>query len=205
MGHAAKMFLFDDGEAKNLLSKLIGQLVFALFGLIVALPAWLYRWSLKGTFILYSPLVWVAHRSFADSAWDRLQDVSELAFHRLVRGYSVLVLILLSSRVGLDALYPSWHLLWAGLPSAALLDAALAPHALPIWQLAMATNAIMAWVLYFFADWALARHARQRAPGERTVNGVLRTVWLVRTSLSVYVILNGIHAAARLSGVLHHL
>jgi hypothetical protein len=174
----------------------------ALFILLIALPAWLYRWSLKGTFLLYSPLVWVAHRSFTDNPWDRLMDLRELAFYRLIRRYSVLVLVLLLARGVLDILIPTWPSLWAGLPSAAILDAVLAPHSLPFWQLAMGINALTAWALYFFADWALKRHERGRPPHEHGLDGILRALWLVRTSLSVYVIGNGIHAAVVLARVL---
>ena len=179
----------------------------AQFTLLIALPAWLYRWSLKGTFLLYSPLVWVAHRSFKDSPWERLRDIREIAFHRLVRGYSVLVFVMLLSRMAMDILFPSWRSLWIGLPFAAQFDAVLgshmgvAPHVPPLWQIAMGANAILAWVIYFYADWVLTRHARRSLPNEHSVDGVLRTVWFLRTSLSVYVILSGIYAAAVLTGM----
>jgi hypothetical protein len=201
-GRTFKVILEADPTEDPWLQKSLRWPLAALFTLFIVLPAWLYRWSLKGTFLLYSPLVWVAHRSFADDPWERLRDIRELAFHRLVRGYSGVVLALLLVRVALDLLLPTWPSLWAGLPSAALLDAVLAPHRLPFWQLAMGTNAFMAWVLYFYADWALARHERGRPPVEHRVDGTLRALWLVRTSLSVYVIGNGIHAAAVLAGVL---
>jgi hypothetical protein len=194
--------ILESGATEDWLIKLLRWTIASLFTLFVVLPAWLYRWSLKGTFLLYSPLVWVAHRSFADNPWDRLRDIRELAFHRLVRGYSVLVLFLLFARVALDVLYPSWSALWTKLPSAALLDVALAPHSLPVWQLAMSINAVMAWVLYFFADWALARHRRGRPPNNLIVDDGIRAVWLIRTTLSVYVISNGLYAAATLASVL---
>ncbi|WP_375758711.1 hypothetical protein [Corallococcus exercitus] len=169
--------------------------------LIVVFPAWFYRWALKGTFLLYSPMVWVVHYSFSDDPWERLRDICELAVHRLVRGYSVLVLAALSSKVVLDLLVPQWSNLWTSHPSALLLNTIIAPRQLPLWQMAMAVNAVTAWGLYFFADWALARRGRGRAPVQYRIETIVRTAWIVRTVLSVFVIANGVFAAAVLAGV----
>ncbi|MFO0761695.1 MAG: hypothetical protein U0359_34955 [Byssovorax sp.] len=170
--------------------------------LFLRLPAWLYRWALKGTAIIYSPLVWLAHSTFSDDLHDRLQDLRDLALYRLVRGYSAIVLLALASRLALDLLVPSWPSLWAGHHAAPILNAVLAPHALPAWQIAVAINAIMAWTLYLYADWALARYTRSRPPNEARVEAVIRGGWLIRGALSIYVIGNGIRAAASLAGVL---
>lgn len=184
----------------------VGVLAIALvavpFSVFVALPAWLYRWASKGTFLPYSPLVWIAHRSFASGPWNLLHDIREVAFHRLVRGYSVVVLAALAARGALDLVSPTWPSIWAHHPSARYFEAVFAPGHLPLWQIAMGLNAVLAWALYYFADWVLVRQKRRSTLNEHWLGSILRSVWLVRGAASIFVILNGIWTAAVFAGVL---
>lgn len=44
----------------------------------VYIPALVYRWSLKGTSIIYGPLVWVIRGTFAPTTWHVLREVKQL-------------------------------------------------------------------------------------------------------------------------------
>ncbi|HLL52498.1 MAG TPA: hypothetical protein VK447_03070 [Myxococcaceae bacterium] len=160
-----------------------------------------YRWALKGTSLLFSPLVWLSHHSFASELWDRLLDLRDFAFHRAVRAYSSIALLVLGGRVALDVVHPAWPRVWEGHPSASLFDAIAAPHRWPAWQIAMLINAFAAWGLYFVADGALKRKDRGRPRDMRFLDRFIRTIWFIRGALSLFVIGNGILAAAAFAGV----
>ena len=159
-----------------------------------------YRWAIKGSALFWSPLVWIAHSSFRPHILRRVLDVRRLAIFSVGRAWAVVVLAL----GGLKVLFlylavrPSDHCPTS--IQAAACSNVIVPNALPPWQLAMLTNAILAWVLYLIADWALHRMRNGRLPAERFLDGFFKTMWLVRGTLSLYTIACSIYLAAFLSG-----
>jgi hypothetical protein len=174
-------------------------MVFVL-GIALLGPALFYRWSLKGSSLIYSPLVWVVHSATARPLRDHLQDIHELAVYRISRWFASFVLLLFAAKFYVyfawGDLGPSWH----AIPGHRLLDALVMPKAFPFWQITSAVNAILAWILYLAADWVVARWKRGSRINEKVIAAMLRWISLVRGGLSVYAIVCGIYLAAALSG-----
>src|SRR5678815_5075161 len=137
--------------------------------IILLLPALCYRWSLRGSALIFSPLVWIAYGATARSARDHLRDIHEVAFYRVARRFAALVLLLFICKT---VIHYSWNDLpasWRSVLALKLLEPILAPAAFPPWQLAGAVNALLAWVIYFASDWVLARWKRNSRINERAV------------------------------------
>ncbi len=159
-----------------------------------------YRWSLKGSALIYGPLVWVAHGATRGSLRDRLQDLHGLFYYRLTRAFAVVVLLLFSAKVYVHHAWSELEPYWRAIPGHELLEATVVPEAFPPWQIAVVVNAALAWGLYCAADWVIARWRRGSPIHEQTIETVLHAVSLVRGVLSVYAIACGIYLAASLSG-----
>lgn len=167
---------------------------------IFLLPAVLYRWSLKGSSVVYFPLVWIIHSATARSLRDHLQDIHELALYRIQRWFAAFVMLLFAAKA---YIYYAWSDLassWRAIPGHQLLDAVVMPEAFPPWQVVSVINAILAWVLYLAADWLVARWNRGSRVNEKTIDFALRWLSLLRGILSVYTIVCCIYLAASLSG-----
>jgi hypothetical protein len=162
------------------------------------LPALVYRWSLKGTALLWSPIVWTLRGTFNPTPTQRLRDLRELAVHRVVRGWSLIVLALFVAKVILDEVSMNGSFACDEALGKPLCQQVLVLGSVPPWQLAAVVNAVLAWVLYIAADWLL-----HRAPRTVTAGGVVdkafKIVHVGRCTLSFYTIGCSIYLAALLS------
>jgi hypothetical protein len=159
-----------------------------------------YRWSIKGSALIYSPLVWIVHSSTARPIRVHLQDILKLAYYRIQRWFGASVLLLFLAKVYVYRAWDDFAPTWRAIPGHRLLDAIVLPEAFPPWQITSAINAILSWVIYLGADWAVARWNRGSRVNEKIIGVMLRWLSLVRGVLSVYTIICGIYLAASLSG-----
>jgi hypothetical protein len=154
-----------------------------------------YRWSLKGSALIYSPLIWIVHSSTARSLRDHLQDIHELVIYRVARRVGLIVLALFAFKLCV------WHSsLQNEIFGNKFVRAVFMPDAFPAWQIASAANAVLAWALYFAADWVLAYWKRGVRINDWAIEQTLRWLSLGRGILSVYTISCCIYLAASLSG-----
>jgi hypothetical protein len=122
---------------------------------ISMIPALAYRWSLKGTSLLLSPLAWTVH----DGQERTPEHVKESEYFKFTRWYSLAILAVLAAKtsalVGLDlgkVLPEPVREGFAIAKANAVLAAFLSPGTLPWWQVAMAFGAILTFVIYWYAD-----------------------------------------------------
>jgi hypothetical protein len=186
----------------GIITLLLRYIVVSAFGVVLFVPALIYRWSLKGSALIYSPLIWIAHGATARPLGVHLQDILTLAYYRISRWFASLVLVAFAVKVYVyyasDELASWWHII-AG---HRLLDAIVAPAAFPGWQIASVTNASLAWTLYVVADWVTMRWHRGARVNKSGVELLVRWVSLIRGMLSVYTIICCIYLVASLSGQL---
>ena len=83
-------------------------------------------------------------------------------------------------------------------PAADLLNAYLAPLEMPRWHIAAAINSVLAWVLFFMADSAVARYQREVPVNEVRLNVLVRSMALIRGVLTLYTVATGLYIAASL-------
>jgi hypothetical protein len=164
----------------------------------VLIPAVLYRWSLKGTAIVWSPLMWIVRGAFRSGLTDRLRDIKELAVFRVARTWSLVTAAALSAKL------IAYNAHAVNVPCTALVSIdtcreVVVPDGLPWWQVAALVNCVLTWVMYLVADWALHRMKAGRLPGQLSLKKVFETAWLVRGVLSLYTIFCSVYLAALLS------
>lgn len=167
------------------------SLYLVMLPLIIAacLPSVLYRFSLKGSSVLYLPLLWVAHVARREDIWGRLKEIRELAFFVFRRWFGLLVIGFVASKV----LFQSW---WRA-ANAHLQEISTHPQfielfvapvgPIPRWQLAAAANAVIAWVVFFLADRTVVMSKEGEVGGVTSV--VVRLLWSCSAALSLYTIL----------------
>jgi hypothetical protein len=145
-------YVFGPQEIKNPQTLLRGFIVWTLFGPTVAL-AWAYRWALKSTAFFWLPLIWIVIQARPGTqVMDRLVLMTRSAWSKTMRAYSALVLLAFFAKLAL--LFGIRHfanLDWLGQLGVAA-TRLVAPLELPLWQVAGAANAILAWLFFFHAD-----------------------------------------------------
>jgi hypothetical protein len=153
----------------------------------IFLPALLssivYRWALKSTAVLWLPLIWIIVQSRSRDIFARLAVIARSSWARLTLGYSVVVLV--AFLVKLALLYGYWR--FPSLSSLGQLGAAATkladPVRLPLWQVASAFNAALAWVFYFHADMHLLTRGTAEAWPEKWIkreySAVTATRWII--------------------------
>jgi hypothetical protein len=179
-------------------------LVFVLglfpYGLFVFLPSLLYRWSVKGTSLVYSPLIYVARSSFSGSIREKLQDLRELALHRIARYYAAFVVLLFGAKMFVFFAWAEMASEWARLPARTLIEAYVVPREIPPWQLASFVAALLAWALFFIADFTVVRLSR--TDGWTTVPSrvahLTQSLLFIRGVLGIYSIVCVLYISASL-------
>lgn len=171
---------------------------FAL-GLLCYVIAYLYRFSLKSTAILWLPLLYVVRTTFDESlsVLARLEDVRESAVWKLIRFTAWCILLLLAVKVLLLPNVIEW---WISLPWAPILNVYAMPNIIHPWHIATGFNAVMALLGYYlFLDRA-PRFITNGAWSESSVANGIRAFTFFRGIVSLYSIVVGIYltiAAAR--------
>lgn len=159
-----------------------------LFTIIPFSLSLLYRWSLKSTSIVWSPLLWIMFYSRISGAVEfRLNDICNVAFYRAMRWYSVVI-----------GLAFFWKLsIWLGTQQVAmsanlrpLLEPYVEPTRMPVWQICSAVNSLLAVGLYFLADWHLnaIEAGKPNRASEQTIKWQVSVITIVRNTLAIYTI-----------------
>lgn len=168
------------------------------FGLLLFLPPLLYRWSLKATSIVYTPLLWITHGTFRrmDNVRDELRKIRTNEISHVTICYSALVILLLAVKIAIMTLWAEFAV-W--LNSSALgrfSSIYVAPAELPIWQVASFVNASLAFGLFLFTDTV------ESWPDEY-IERLLRLATFVRGILTCYTITCGVYITAEALEGLH--
>ncbi len=188
---------FDEDEKLWSRILFVGPLVLSYI-IFIVLPALLYRYSLKGTSLFYSPLIWVVHGAVKGSLRDRVAEVRTLAVYRMSRLYSIFVLAFFVSKILFFSFWNNAAFWWNETYAADFLNAFVAPQGLPRWQIAAAANAILAWLLFFIADYVLLQYDRGNEPNQALFDFSVGAIKVGRGVLTFYTITATIYLAASL-------
>lgn len=166
-----------------------------LFSIIylVYLPALLYRYALKATAIVWLPLLWVSHVTCSSHSLEtRLRIVCRDSLGRFVFWFSILIVVLLFSKLYLYNVVFQYESTIDHWPVVSSLVDYVEPYRLPWWQVAAGMNSIIAIGLFFYAGRQLlfleggATHAKRAIYTDR----ILRSATFIRAVLSVYTIIS---------------
>ncbi len=165
-------------------------LLYSAIFLIGFLPSAVYRISFKATSIVYAPFIWAVHSTI----WTllplkvRLERITKGELEKVRRGFSWIVIGVLGAKAGLALGFVDPKILAEKFPTARAAELLLVPGGWPWWQLTLLTDAVLTFILLFFADAALARHEGSHPWPERTVLDVTSTISFVRVTLSLLTI-----------------
>jgi hypothetical protein len=181
---------------------LIGAIGIVLKGLVlivIVVPALAYRWSLKGSSIIYLPLLWIVHLSTGGDIRARFISTCKVKFYKYRRIFSIFIILFIASKV---LFVPLWNELYQfshNYDSVGFIRVFVAPLEIPRWQMASAVNGILAWVMFFISDAAIKTAILNETEAIDTGFVVAaRMMWFVTAVLSLYTITILIYNAASL-------
>jgi len=167
--------------------------------------AFVYRLALKATAIIWLPLLWIAVKlNPSESLKVRLEQINKSSLGHLTVLFALLTITALIAKIMVyNGLFVLSEKLFAGELGKLIFDY-IAPTTLPVWQLASATNALIALVLYFWASDQLIKLSDARDPATNSSqDGALRAASALRATLSVYTIACLLYLAIGRAKVLH--
>jgi len=170
---------------------LFGVLIFAPLIILLYLPPLTYRWCLKATAIIYTPLlwiVWVTFRRMADFS-DTLERIRKSDLTRIVVLYSAFVILGFVAKFVLMLKWSNFVAWWNMMPLTEFLAIYAVSAEIPLWQVAAFINACWAIGIFVFAKEALMRTASPESWPPTFIERVLRISSFGRSILSVYVII----------------
>lgn len=84
------------------------------FGMFIffVLPAMAFRWSLKGSSVVYLPLIWIVRTATRGDIGRRLIDIRDLSFHRLRRWFGLFVIAFVISKLFATKMWEYLNATW---------------------------------------------------------------------------------------------
>lgn len=157
------------------------------FYLIGYLPPIIYRVSFKATALAYAPFIWVAHSTLGNplSVKARLERITKGELEKVRRLASWPILAALVTKVALLNGWIDLSHVTAQFPSQKLMSNIFVPNSWPWWQITLVSDAVLTFLLLFFADAALARLDGKKAWRAKTVLNTVSGVSFLRATLSL--------------------
>jgi hypothetical protein len=151
------------------------------------LPSLIYRVSFKATAIAYAPIIWLVHSTLQSpfSLKLRLERTTKGEIEKARRWLSGIIGTLLLAKFALIHGWIDRTRFESYFPSTRLLETVLAASHWPWWQMTLGADALLTFLLLYFADAALARLDTPHAWREPTVLGTLSTFSFLRGAFSL--------------------
>lgn len=156
----------------------------------VILSAFVYRWSLKSTAIIWFPLLWAmrAIRKAGKSFPDYLSAYVRSPTNVIVLCVSIAAIIAFLTKLILWNEWAGFVDWWNGSPLRHFLSLYVTPAEIQWWQVAVFANSIIAIAMYLLAvQWLVLKKYRQITT-ETLPQGVFRIGLFIRPILSCYTI-----------------
>ena len=173
-------------RAENI-SKVDLSLMFLPFIVIGWLPSLIYRVSFKATAIAYAPIIWLVHSTLQNPLplKTRLERITKGEIEKTRRGLSWIIAGMLAAKLAFIHSLIDRTRFESYFPSTKLLETTLAAGHWPWWQITLGTDALLTFLLLYFADAALARLDTPHAWREPFVLGTLSTTSFLRGAFSL--------------------
>jgi hypothetical protein len=169
---------------KSKLAFVVGILYVAIF---LYIPAALYRWSIKSTALIWSPLLW-AFRPLQEKE-DPLHfaaGIATLTKYRISRVYSAIILCLFAIKIYVFIAWFSLPPSVQRLPGWRFISHYLVPDAIPAWHIAAAVNAALTWLVLFRAEKYLHDATGGRPIPTEAMQRFFVISFVIRNILSIY-------------------
>ena len=156
-----------------------------------------YRYAIKSTALFWLPLIWIVRNTRVPSQpYEQIRADLRDPLNKVVLAVSSCTAALFIGKVFvLFRAVTLPQLEWMG-PIGILITQLAAPLELPLWQVASAANAMIAWAFYFHGHRLLLTRDLPNAWSETRVQREYAAMRTVRTTLSVYAIICALWIAA---------
>jgi hypothetical protein len=169
---------------------------------LIYIPAGLYRWSLKSTALIWSPLVWAFRPVHpGETTIQFAHGIVGLSIYRFARWYSTIVLALF---VGKLYIWVVWLEVGARLSQFygwTVISSYLVPESIPIWHIAAAVNAVLTWIIYFRTERFLHFVDHGIPTSEKAMDKFFSMTFAIRNALSIYTAVCTLYITKELSGL----
>lgn len=158
----------------------------------VYIMAFLYRYTLKSTSIIYLPLIWIIEEDYpkGESLIVKLKDITLSAFERVKRYYSWFVIV--AFIVPLYFYMTAQNIIGAG-RYANVFNYYFPVFEIDSWHLTRLAGAVITLAVYFMADKALIRMEHAGISEDDTVSSVIRWGWRIRKTCTFWTIGCGLY------------
>jgi len=178
----------NDYRRKSSLRPVYAKILNIFTILFFLFPCYIYRWSLKSTSLIWSPLVWILREPPSGNLSFRLDQITKAAIYRASRYYSFFVIIIFSIKMYIWVAWQQIAETWQKIPGINTLNAYLVPQEIPLWHLCAVANALGAWLIYFMADWFLQKYRHEQLVPENLIEKVIHIHTTIARPLSFYTI-----------------
>lgn len=168
-----------------------GMYNFVLWPLFLGyLPPLFYRVSFKATSIVYLPFVFVVHSTVNRTLEikQRLERFTKGEQERVRRWVAVFVLTILAAKLALSTGWVDFNYLASKFPNQRIADYVVPPGHWAWWQITLVTDAFLTFILFFFADSALAWLTAEKPWSEKVVSGTITTITFTRGTLAIFTV-----------------
>jgi hypothetical protein len=159
--------------------------------LIVAMllfPCYIYRWSLKSTALIWSPLLWILREPSTGDITFKLAQITEAAIYRVIRYYSLFIILMFFIKMYIWLAWQNIAETWQKFPAINIINNYLVPKEIPLWHLFAVANALGAWLIFIMADWFLQKYRHGQPVPENYIEKVLHIHKTISRLLTFYII-----------------
>jgi len=163
------------------------------------LPSLLYRISFKANAVAYLPFIWVAHTTLRNPlpVKSRLERITKGELEQVRRAISWGIMLTLAAKISLIFGWVERAKIEDKLPipSKQFIERVLVPNVWPWWQITLASDAVLTFLLLYISYAAFSR-INKIACNEESVLTTVSTISFVRSILSIATISHFFYVAA---------
>jgi hypothetical protein len=174
-----------------------------LFLIVVYIPSILYRWSLKCTALLWSPLLYVFKPMGRNENPARIaRGIIDLGSYKIARGYAAIVMLLFLCKVYIWLYFDRFADQFEIVPGSVIISSYLVPRSIAVWHIAAVTNACLTWWLYIRATRYLHESNSEDGEQKRNIEQYFIRIFIIRNILAVYTALCILYITVWLAAVI---
>jgi hypothetical protein len=181
------MNLIDGIREEEGYDKILIMVVISPLLILGWIPSTLYRISFKATALAYTPFVWVAYATLRNPlpVKARLERITKGELEKVRRGLSWGILLTLAAKLAVMVSLLDRTYIESKFPSQKIVTDFVVLDGWPWWQITLGADALLTFILLFFADAALARIEGERPWVEGFVMTTVASVSFLRATLSI--------------------
>ena len=165
------------------------SILFSPLLLSILIPSIIYRWSIKSTAVIFTPLLWIINTYGQNiiNICDKMTTTRMSIISKIKTAYSALIIILLAIKIVFiyNATITVQHINSEILTT--LYYNIFIPNEIPLWQSASIANSLITLALFFFSDIYLIKSKSSEPINTHKAETIFRTAATLRTILTLYI------------------